>query len=195
MYRGSLSAILLVRRVPWEWQKKAEKKKTKDAETAEFHRGQPDAPGGFLEILEAPKISALSYVSWGMEGGVFPNPSWAISSRHFGICKVGNIAEQNQQSQRGIKTDGVRNGKFFGFLKPGILVPVYSVTRLGVSFATPKGVPKRMVFIRPEFCSEICLEFRTFRALFPGKLTLLQKESGKRSLARSDRSDTKSDRK
>ena len=48
----------------------------------------------------------------------------------------------------GIKTDG-----FPESLKLGIVVPVCFGTRLGVSFAAPKGVSKRMGFKKASFLS------------------------------------------
>ena len=48
-----------------------------------------------------------------------------------------------------------QNGKFFEFLKLGILISICFGTRLGVSQAAPKGVSKRMGLKLASFCFEI----------------------------------------
>ena len=69
------------------------------------------------------------------------------------------------KTQRGIKTDGYQNGKFF--FKLGSLVPVCFGTRLGVSLAAPKGVSKRMGIKMASFLSFENLTFRYPFVLVP----------------------------
>ena len=53
-----------------------------------------------------------------------------------------SVAEFQQRTQRGIKTNGFQNAKFLIY-KRGILVPVCFGTCLGVSLPAPKGYLKR----------------------------------------------------